>query len=184
MSRKVLIIDTSVLCIWLGVPGMETCGPNNDRWDAERVKRLIEEAEAQESIFILPLATITETGNHIAHTRHYAAARKLADLMVAAADAATPWAQLTRQVELWDTERIKQLAEDFPKLATQGIGIGDASIERLSHYYDNYYKSLDNLGYEVKIETCDAALKAREPAPPLKAREPSVQPARRDRRHT
>lgn len=30
--RKVLIIDTSILCVWLQVAGMETCGPNNDRW--------------------------------------------------------------------------------------------------------------------------------------------------------
>lgn len=27
--RKVLVIDTSVLCVWLKVPGKETCGPSN-----------------------------------------------------------------------------------------------------------------------------------------------------------
>ena len=26
--KKVLVIDTSVLCVWLKVPGKETCGPS------------------------------------------------------------------------------------------------------------------------------------------------------------
>jgi len=35
--RKVLIMDTSILCVWLGVPGMATCGPDTDKWDRPRV---------------------------------------------------------------------------------------------------------------------------------------------------
>ena len=27
--KKVLVIDTSVLCVWLKVPGKETCGSSN-----------------------------------------------------------------------------------------------------------------------------------------------------------
>ena len=37
--RKVLILDTSVLCVWLDVPGMEGCGPDSDRWDKLRVEK-------------------------------------------------------------------------------------------------------------------------------------------------
>ena len=33
MSKRVLILDTSVLCCWLQVPGKEEAGPVNDRWD-------------------------------------------------------------------------------------------------------------------------------------------------------
>jgi hypothetical protein len=34
--RKVLIFDTSILCIWLDVPGRTVCGPMDDRWDKAR----------------------------------------------------------------------------------------------------------------------------------------------------
>ena len=36
--KHLLIIDTSILCIWLDVPGMEICGPGHDRWDKMRVE--------------------------------------------------------------------------------------------------------------------------------------------------
>jgi len=29
--KKVLIMDTSILCVWLDVPGMATCGPDDDK---------------------------------------------------------------------------------------------------------------------------------------------------------
>ena len=29
--KSVLVIDTSILCVWLDVPGMNNCGPNNAR---------------------------------------------------------------------------------------------------------------------------------------------------------
>ena len=40
--RKVLIIDTSILCVWLDVPAMDTCGPDNDQWNKDRVQQKIE----------------------------------------------------------------------------------------------------------------------------------------------
>lgn len=41
--RKVLVIDTSVLCVWLKVPGKETCGPSNALVTYEMVSEKIEE---------------------------------------------------------------------------------------------------------------------------------------------
>jgi hypothetical protein len=35
--RKVLILDTSILCVWLDVPGMAECGPDGDKWERTRV---------------------------------------------------------------------------------------------------------------------------------------------------
>jgi hypothetical protein len=37
--RKVLLIDTSLLCVWLKVPGRETAG--NNEWNFERVEQKI-----------------------------------------------------------------------------------------------------------------------------------------------
>ncbi len=65
--QKVLIIDTSILCVYLKVPFMEECGPNNDKWDYNRVCEKINYEIAQKSLLVLPLAALIETGNHIAH---------------------------------------------------------------------------------------------------------------------
>lgn len=68
MIKKVLVIDTSVLCVWLKVPGKETCGPSRSLITYEMVSEKIETEKKQGTTFILPLATIIETGNHIAHS--------------------------------------------------------------------------------------------------------------------
>ena len=39
--QKVLIIDTSILCVYLKIPFMEECGPNHDKWNYNRVSEKI-----------------------------------------------------------------------------------------------------------------------------------------------
>jgi hypothetical protein len=58
--KKVLIFDTSILCVWLDVPGMDSCGPNQDKWDKARVQQKIEEEQSNKATFVLPLATIID----------------------------------------------------------------------------------------------------------------------------
>ncbi|MEA5512441.1 hypothetical protein [Nodularia sp. UHCC 0506] len=62
--QKVLIIDTSILCVYLAVPGKETCGTDNDKWDKSRVEACFQLEQEQGTQFILPLATIIENSNH------------------------------------------------------------------------------------------------------------------------
>ena len=45
--RKVLIIDTSILCVWLKVPGMNSCGHADDSWDRARVQKKIQKEEKE-----------------------------------------------------------------------------------------------------------------------------------------
>lgn len=66
--RKVLILDTSVLCVLLKVSDKETCGPSNDLITYDKVSEKIEKEKSEGTTFILPLASIIETGNHIAHS--------------------------------------------------------------------------------------------------------------------
>lgn len=68
MKKKVLIFDTSVLCVWLKVPGKETCGPEENLLTYDIVNAKIEEEKQQGTTFVLPIASIIETGNHIAHS--------------------------------------------------------------------------------------------------------------------
>ena len=159
MSSKVIIFDTSVLCCWLQVPGKETCGPENDRWDFHRIDRKVGDESASNSIFVLPLATIIETGNHIAFAsgNRFALAQGLVDLIRKTATESDPWAAFGHQNELWSPERILQLADDWPELAKQGLGIGDTTIKNVA----DYYAQTNTIA--VEILTGDQGLKAYQP---------------------
>lgn len=161
MSQKVLIIDTSVLCCWLRVPGKEEAGPAGDRWNHARVKQLLDAERLEGSTFVLPIATLIETGNHIAQapTLRYERAMALANHLREAADAATPWAAFTEQSELWDSNNLRTLAANWPALAAGGTSIGDATIKDVAEYYAS-------AGFSVEILTGDQGLKAYEPAKP------------------
>lgn len=161
--KRILIIDTSILCIWLNIPGMDTCGPDKDRWNNLRVQAKINEELAKSTTFVLPLATIIETGNHIAKTSKH---RKeignvLADLMRKSADAQSPWAAFSDQNILWSAEKLKSLADSWPDLAEQKLSLGDATIKDVAEYYAQ-------MGcYEVEILTGDQGLKAYQPLAPI-----------------
>lgn len=167
MKKKVLIIDTSILCVWLQVTDMENCGPDNDRWTYERVCRKIAEEQEKDTTFILPVATIIETGNHIAHARgdRFNPARKLADKIIDAANANSPWAAFTEQEELWNNQGLASLAARWKDTAVNGQSLGDASIVDVANYY---YE----MGFEVEILTGDKGLKAYQPSTTAPARIP------------
>ncbi|MFK0735643.1 MAG: hypothetical protein ACFKPT_13020 [Gloeotrichia echinulata GP01] len=169
--RKVLIIDTSILCVYLGVPGKDTCGSDNDLWDKKRVETRFTEEEKQGTKFILPLATIIETGNHIAqaNSKRYEIAQAFAKILVKVADGVIPWEVFTTQVgELWNSEELKQLATQWPTLASRKISIGDATIKTVAEYYAKTSQTL-----QVEIFTGDGGLKAYEPATPAPTRRSS-----------
>ncbi len=161
MSKRVLILDTSVLCCWLQVPGKEEAGPISDRWNHARIDRLLEQERAKGSTFVLPIATLIETGNHIAQagSQRFERASSLADYLREAADAKSPWAAFTDQSPLWQPENLRTLADSWPQLANGGTTIGDATIKDVAEYYAK-------ASYFVEILTGDAGLKAYEPATP------------------
>jgi hypothetical protein len=58
--------------------------------------------------FVLPLATIIETGNHIAQATkdRYACTRKLVHIIQKALNKESPWAQFSEQAELWKVDEL------------------------------------------------------------------------------
>jgi hypothetical protein len=74
------------------------------------------------------MATIYETGNHIAHISDGNLRRRYAEAFVQEVDKAisgeTPW----RVMQIPDREEIRIWLQDFPALATREIGIADLSI--------------------------------------------------------
>jgi hypothetical protein len=159
--KKVLVIDTSILCVWLQVPGMDHCGPNDDCWDYARVNQKIEQEIEEKATLVLPLASIIETGNHISQASHSRRehALNLAEIMNNVADETSPWAAFSDQSVLWNPEKLKALAATWPNLAAQKLSLGDATIKDVADYYAQ-------AGYEVEILTGDQGLKAHEPAVP------------------
>ena len=162
VSKRVLILDTSVLCCWLQVTGKDEAGPVDDRWNHERIRALLEEERAKHSTFVLPIATLIETGNHIAQASgsRFECATNLAGYLREAADARSPWAAFTDQSPLWQPKGLRVLAENWPPLARGGMSIGDATIKDVAEYYAK-------AGYFVEILTGDAGLKAYEPVQPV-----------------
>lgn len=157
IQHKYLIIDTSILDVWLEVPDYETCGPNNDRWNYDRVNEKISVEQTAGTYFVLPFATIIETGNHITHIkkgdkRYYAS--KLAALINDSADNNSPWVAFSSQSDLWSPERLKALADRWLQ-SVNVLSLGDASIVDVAEHFSK-------LG-EVEILSGDQGLKAYQP---------------------
>ncbi len=160
MSKHVLILDTSVLCCWLQVPGKETAGSQDNLWTFKRIDTLVSDACAKGATLVLPLASLIETGNHIAQAAgdRFKPATKLAAFLRKAADADSPWVAFTEQADLWQEDNLRSLADSWPELAKAKISIGDATITDVAKFYSEI-KS-----YSVEIVTADQGLKAYEPA--------------------
>lgn len=158
MKNKVLIMDTSVLCVWLKVPGKETCGSGADMLDYDKVNTKIQEEQVAGTTFVLPLASIIETGNHIAHASgdRHSFGVALADIISKTADEQSPWASFTKQGDLWKSDKLKSLAERWKETVVCGQSLGDASIVDVANYYSA-------ASFDVEIYTGDKGLKAYEP---------------------
>lgn len=158
--QKILIIDTSILCVYLKVPYMDDCGSDDNKWDYQRVTEKINHEIQGNSLLVLPLATLIETGNHIAQANgeRYLPAVELSKIIKKVANEEEPWAAFTFQKKLWDEENLIKLANHWPVLAASGLSIGDATIKDVAEYYTD-------AGYQVEILTGDHGLKAYEPKP-------------------
>lgn len=168
MSKRVLIIDTSVLCCWLQVPGKDTAGPAHDEWTFERSEQVLREAIDDGATLVLPLAVLVETGNHIAQCNgsRYVLAEKLSKLLIDSVNGKSPWVPFAGQDELWSREAVLRLADSWPALAAGGTSIADATIKDIAEFYAE-------AGLQVEIVTGDEGLSAYTPAVP------AVRPRRR-----
>lgn len=157
--KKVLILDTSILCVWLRVPGKETCGSGTAEITYDMVCKKVDVEARLGTTFILPMAVIIETGNHIAQStgNRFSVASSLVEIIHKSVDATSPWAAFTVQSDLWKEEALKQLANRWKGTVVSGQSLGDASIVDVANYYHQ-------AGYEVEIYTGDAGLKSYEPS--------------------
>jgi len=151
---KVLIIDTSIMCVWLKVPGMETTGRNNEHTYAV-VAEHIEKEKNEGTKLVLPIATIIETGNHIAHANgnKEISVNELSDIIVTAAKGESPWVAIDVQNALWQVESLSALVSEWKKtVIAENQSIGDAAIVQIAQKFAS-------AGFDVEIFTGDGGLK-------------------------
>ena len=127
---NVRFLDTSVLVNKLRVPGMSN--------EAEHIDEEFKKAVESEEVLILPLATIIETGNHIAHIpdgnirRNIAA--KFGEYLRKTVEGEAPWRFYG--VEL-DKNGLLYLADHIEENALNQIGVGDMSIKYAYEQFKN-----------------------------------------------
>ncbi len=160
MSRKVAIVDTSILCCWLSVPGRETAGSAPDLWDNARATAEVDDALDDGFQLVMPVTSVIETGNHISHalTGRYEKANEFVVFLKRASAGDEPWAPFAEQFGTIGAA-IGELAPNWPNAATRGVSLGDFLITSVADYY-----SL--AGFTVRIITTDSLLRSHVPLAP------------------
>lgn len=119
----ICIVDTSVFCNILGVP-------NRSQQKDETLLEL-EKLIRRSTILLLPMATIYETGNHIAQNGDGRVRRQKAEQFVNqvrdAISGKAPWTP----TPLHGAHKMMVWLEDFPDWANRGSGFGDLSIQQV-----------------------------------------------------
>ncbi|RZK87719.1 MAG: hypothetical protein EOO62_38770 [Hymenobacter sp.] len=126
--REIHLIDTSGFCRILRVPNM---GSDQEHEAALAELGLLASRVGVTTTFLLPVAAIYETGNHIAQNGDGNVKRKAAlrftKQVQAALDGQAPWTPTPlpdlRDMATWLTE--------FPDRVATGTGLGDLSIIKL-----------------------------------------------------
>lgn len=153
--RQVRFVDTSILCDLIAIPGKA----QQHSVVREELEGLIR-AHVQ---LVLPIATIIETGNHIAQVQEGTARRRCAERFVALLRATSrgdlPW---VLHSVAWDARMLELLCEGthqtgpFVELAGSGVlGTGDLSILAECELYRSR-----TAGVEVTVWTHDQKLRA------------------------
>lgn len=143
---NVRFIDTSVMMNLLEVPGR--CSAS--QMIIEEFRQII-----NKEVLILPIATIIETGNHIAHISNGNSRRTIAskfgEFLRKTAEGEAPWKLYG--IEL-DKEGLIYLADHIEENAMQQVGVGDMSI---IHAYEQYKSNTPGIG-RIMIWSTDTHL--------------------------
>lgn len=126
-------VDTCVLTNLLNIPGFNQ--------NYEEVKRQYDEKVENMDTFVLPIATLVETGNHIAQCGgdKYRIAEKFKDLVLGAMCGENSFT-VTPEITL---KQIEEIMGNFPNAAIQGHGFGDMSILQ---QFEDYWEKKQPIG--------------------------------------
>lgn len=141
----VCLLDTSIFVEILNVPFMTD--PHG-----QTVQALQKKIDDNESLF-LPMATIFETGNHIANHGDGTLRRQCAECFVAQVRQALAGESPFKPISFIKINELQQWLAEFPASATTGRGLGDLSI-----IHDWQRLCRQNTGRRVYIWSLDGHL--------------------------
>jgi hypothetical protein len=162
MRKKLLIIDTSVFCVWLDIPEKNTCKDEFGKTlTSKEIQTKIIDYDKKGYQFVLPMAVIIETGNHIAQIKtqnlRIEKAKQFAEHITKSLDATTPWMAFNNQKALFETENLREMIMTWEnevyktQQGQKGISMGDIAILQIKYYFEQ--------NYEVEIFTGDTGLR-------------------------
>lgn len=143
MSNKIWIIDTSVLCELLPIPG-KSSEENRTQVLSDFRSRIKNKDQ-----FLMPYTVLIEIGNHIGHsdTNRYQLAEKfITEIVQKTLDGEAPW----KLMKVPDIEKVSEWLNDFPENAAKEKGYGDHSIIKEWEEYSHAHK-----GFSVGIWSLD-----------------------------
>jgi len=114
------LIDTSVFMEILNVPGKASASK-------ETIENLRSKIVNGETLF-LPLATILESGNHIAQVQNGSQRRRFAEKFVDYVQQALTGSSPFKPINFITQEQMQLWLNGFPDWAMRGHGLGDLSI--------------------------------------------------------
>lgn len=148
----VCLIDTSILLEILNVP--------NKASNFEVISNELLDKNNNGELLFLPMATILETGNHIAQNgdgrQRRACALEFVDLVDRALREEPPFIP----IHFLDQDQLKRWLNDFPDSATNEVTLGDMSI-----IHDWERLCMQNKGRTVYIWSLDAHLSSHNRSP-------------------
>lgn len=157
---NVHFIDTSVLVNILDIPNMNS----HRKIVLEEYGQLI---NSDIDTLLLPLATIIETGNHIAHISdgnvRRSKGKAMSDMLKDMANGNAPWDYYEGEITRDD---LLYFSKEFPDMAMKETGIGDLSIISA---YNKYKESVPAIGL-IRIWSLDAHLASYEERMTLRRR--------------
>lgn len=116
----ICLIDTSIFVEILNVPSKAN--------QYSEISRILEEKIKNNESLFLPMSTIIETGNHIAHNgdgnQRRNCAKRFVEQVRLALDGESPF----KPISFLQSEELLQWLEEFPGFAMRGISLGDLSI--------------------------------------------------------
>lgn len=117
---SIALIDTSVLCNIIPVPGFDQ--------DRDEILSEMERLIDQRTTLLLPMAAVIECGNHIAQLGsggvRRTAAQRFCEQVGNAIDGKAPWTP----TPFWDVDALRKWLHEFPDQAMREVGMGDLSI--------------------------------------------------------
>ncbi len=143
---NVHFIDTSVLVELLNIPNMNK--------HHEQATNEYRQLAAKGDVFVLPVAVLIETGNHIAHISdgniRYNIAQNFSLLVQQAINSENNW----NTVSDIPPDTLANIINQIPDMAKSQIGIGDISI---IEQFNDYWQNRQPIG-EIRIWAFDTHL--------------------------